>query len=383
MTSPLYKPSENYPTAKPEHANLGLWFSRFYDRFTPNWTVEDSSKTETGKKDWINTVAGSQGERKRLAALQERQEALGKALGAKSGVFKTTWHLATGLGIDHPVENGFTFHPTLGLPYLPAAGVKGVLRGWVEQWKDDFPDDKARADCVAHWFGSASEGNAGSAGALIFFDALPTEPLYLTCDIMTPHMGKWYESGSDIKASNEAETLPADWHSPVPVPFLVVSGAKFLVQIAPRLTGNPTGDAQAQAACKDAFEQLVLAFDWLGAGAKTAAGYGRLERQKDAAEKQAEELAEAGIAQGSRLQWENAKLTRNKSTGELTVTPADGSKPVKYMPPKAEADPFVDGLSEAGQKRLKDGKKPVLVTATVEETGNMRTLIALQETPAS
>lgn len=380
MTSPLYKPSEKYPPTKPDQANLGLWFSRFYDKFTPDWTVDDNSK-----KDWINTVAGKQGDAPRLAALQARQEALGAALGAVGNVFKTTWHLATGLGIDHPVENGFTFHPTLGLPYLPAAGVKGLLRGWVDQWMD-FADKAARDDCIAHWFGSESKGNSGSAGALIFFDALPTEPLYLTCDVMTPHMGKWYESGGGITASNEADTTPADWHSPVPVPFLVVSGAKFWVQIAPRLTGNPTSDAQAQAACKAAFEQLVLAFDWLGAGAKTAAGYGRLERQKDAAEKQAEELAEAGIAQGL-LQWENAKLTLDKSTRKLTVTltEADGSKKSAQCE-QAVADQIFQGLSDDAKKLLSGKKqKSIQVTATVEETGNMRTLIkiTLQETPAS
>lgn len=371
MTSPLYKPSENHPKTKPSNANLGLWFSRFYDKFSPDWTVDDTSKNS-----WIDTVAGNkrQGDAPRLKALQARQEKLGAALGAVGDEFKTTWHLATGLGIDHPVENGFTFHPTLGLPYLPAAGVKGLLRAWVEQWMD-FADEQARADCVAHWFGSASDGSTGSAGALIFFDALPTEPLFLTRDVMTPHMGKWYESGDKITASNEANTTPADWHSPVPVPFLVVSGAKFWVQIAPRLTGKPAGDAKAQEACKAAFSQLVQAFDWLGAGAKTAAGYGRLEKQKSAAEK----LAEEGIAQGT-LQWVNAKLKRNKSTDELSVTHADGSPSAICTPSDSKA--LYSDLSDPVKKRLNDGKKPVLVTATVKETGNMRILIALHP-PAS
>ena len=34
----------------------------------------------------------------------------------------------TGLGNEHPLENGFAFLNPYGLPYLPGSGVKGVLR---------------------------------------------------------------------------------------------------------------------------------------------------------------------------------------------------------------------------------------------------------------
>src|SRR5690625_7299883 len=40
----------------------------------------------------------------------------------------TTAPFATGLGNEHPTENGFAFLNPYGLPYLPASGVKGVLR---------------------------------------------------------------------------------------------------------------------------------------------------------------------------------------------------------------------------------------------------------------
>lgn len=35
---------------------------------------------------------------------------------------------ATGLGNEHPLENGFAFLNPYGLPYLPGSGVTGVLR---------------------------------------------------------------------------------------------------------------------------------------------------------------------------------------------------------------------------------------------------------------
>jgi len=54
------------------------------------------------------------------------------ALGGEFAVFATDWHFVTGMGSSHPAENGFSWHPVLGTPYLPGAGVKGLLRAWME-----------------------------------------------------------------------------------------------------------------------------------------------------------------------------------------------------------------------------------------------------------
>ena len=40
---------------------------------------------------------------------------------------------ATGLGNEHPLENGFAFLNPYGLPYLPGSGVKGVVRRAAEE----------------------------------------------------------------------------------------------------------------------------------------------------------------------------------------------------------------------------------------------------------
>ena len=40
---------------------------------------------------------------------------------------------ATGLGNEHPLENGFSFLNPYGLPYLPGSGVKGVVRRAAEE----------------------------------------------------------------------------------------------------------------------------------------------------------------------------------------------------------------------------------------------------------
>lgn len=369
MPVPFYRsPEGQHPRTLPNDSkpNLGLWFNRFYNSFdAEDWSVDDS-----GKKAWIETVSAARGDPKVLEAAAARLEKLATGLGAQCKDFKTEWHLATGLGLNHPVENGFTWHHTLGVPYLPASGVKGMLRGWVEAWME-HADDASRNAQITRWFGAVKgelEQTENHIGNLIFFDAIPSSVVTLKCDIMTPHMGKWYEKGADITEPHYAESLPADWHSPVPVPFLVVSNATFRFVIAPRLSGNAEKDAQAKADAQEAMVQLGYALQWMGAGAKTAAGYGRMISQED---KTKADLADSGIKTGYSV-WENAKATWNAGKQELSVTKDRDSVSVRGV----EAKMFFDKMSAETQARLKKGKQLVVV-ATVMEMGNKITLIDL------
>lgn len=277
MNLPLYKSTQIEPPTLCAKSHHGLWFERFFNQYDSAWKVVDQ-----GKSAWIKQVAGPCGDAKELqrhaVGLVERLAFLG---GDYRG-FETDWHFATGLGNQHPVENGFLWHPTLGVPYLPGAAVKGLVRAWVEQW-----DDTERDRRVREWFGvdpdmAKKNGIPEQAGGLIFFDALPVGPVLLTQDVMTPHYGKWYEEGGKIEAKSErdlyseenAKRIPADWHDPVPVPFMVVKKASFLFAIAPR---RPAFQDQVE----PALQALQNALDWLGAGAKTAVGYGRMKSAPD------------------------------------------------------------------------------------------------------
>jgi len=161
----------------------------------------------------------------------------------------------------------------------------------------EIPDSERHAR-IARWFGAAKGGDEGAsneseegAGCFIFFDALPSKPVNLGCDVMTPHMGKWYEKGGDYTPLDEATTAPADWHSPVPIPFMVVKAATdFNFMIAPRTTGNTQADAQTLADLPTAMQALKDALEWLGAGAKTAAGYGRMQENLAARKEHEEQL---------------------------------------------------------------------------------------------
>ncbi len=263
MNWPLYRLETESSLAT--DGNRGLWYNRFFNRYAADWTIPD-----TGKTQWISENAGIIGPREVLQAQALRHLALITALGGRGAVFKTDWHFATGLGLPHPVENGLIWHHTLGVPYLAGSAVKGLVRAWVEVW-DESLNDGEREQRLSDWFGTTEQ-----AGGFRFFDALPVERVILAADVMTPHLAKWYEQGGAIQDwRREPDKVPADWHAPVPVPFLVVKEAKLLFGMAPRRPEFAEELPQVFAALKQAL-------DWLGAGAKTAVGYGRMVEAEDA-----------------------------------------------------------------------------------------------------
>jgi len=247
MPLPLYK-TISEPQLR--DGNAGLW----YDKFCNMWNKEFNSLGDDGKKKWIETVGetgtkGKTGDEALLKETYERVSSLISKMNGKAVIFRTTAPFVTGLGRSHPVENGFAWHHTLGVPYLPGSSVKGMVRAWARLWK------KVNDDEINRIFGPKS---AGSVGSVVFLDALPIRPVELKAEIMTPHYGPYYQG----------EEPPADWHSPVPIPFLAVAeGQEFLFGVVPRK--NASED------CEKAIGWMKEALEVIGAGAKTAVGYGR------------------------------------------------------------------------------------------------------------
>lgn len=259
----------NVATQPHSVANKGLLFNRFFEQYNPSWKVyEEGRGTISGKTHFLRRFVGGCGNNQQLEKQAIRQIQLANSQTGDFSVYQLDGHFVTGMGNSHPVENGFLWHHTLGVPYLSGSMVKGLIRALIEQYYQG--EDKA--DVLYQWFGSEDKkpkknARDSQAGELIFFDAIPTAKPTLNMDIMTPHMGDWYAEGGKItNIETDSDKIPADWHDPKPIPFLAVKNASFLFSIAKR--------AESNIEIKCVFECLDHALTYLGAGAKTQTGYG-------------------------------------------------------------------------------------------------------------
>jgi CRISPR-associated protein Cmr6 len=258
---PLFQAAIAEPTSRLAQGNAGLWF----DKFCNTWPLERTTSPSgpcwslavgdgpNPKQQWIGTVTDSPvGMRDELLEAGLRHLRLVEARGGHVAVFKTQSRFASGLGRSHPVGNGLAWHPSLGVPYLPGSSVKGMVRAWAEEAGVDSGD----LDRVF--------GVAGRVGSVCFLDAIPVEPVQLEADVMTPHYAGWDDSNP-----------PGDWRSPTPIPFLVTAaGTPFLFGVVPCVDTAPS-DVHIT------IRLLAEALEFAGAGAKTAVGYGRMERDSE------------------------------------------------------------------------------------------------------
>lgn len=252
---PLYQNANRLPTVS-ERGNKALLFDKFYD-----WSNLGGSLSDQEKMVNLGRLAGACGEIKSIEQMALKQCELVDALNGKFSVYVNQWNFVAGMGIDHPLENGMLWHHTLGTPYLPGSSIKGMVRAFCEIWKG-WESEK-----VEHCFGATADSErSGKGGNYIFFDAIPVSRPILSADVMTPHMGKWYETGGE--ALHDWSNTPGDWHSPVPVMFLDVQKIWLLAAIAPRVS------AASENELNELLEAMNEAFEYIGAGAKTAAGYG-------------------------------------------------------------------------------------------------------------
>ena len=260
-----------------------------FDRFAP-----DLSKAGSRKEDWKKEalkVAAIKPDSSVLKAYTARWRALVSAAGAEAFQMTTDWRFIPGLGRKSALEIGFNFH-RCGFPCLPGSAVKGIARTWAlfelveslqlseeggemlntldqllakpetdfkkkleEQPWDILNRVQQQVDDFRAVFGTLE-----AAGGAIFFEAIPQEAFALEVDIMNPHYGPYYQG----------KEPPADWHNPVPVGFLAVPAGKvFYFAVGWRM-----GAARPADLLPKAKQWLKKGLQELGAGAKTAAGYG-------------------------------------------------------------------------------------------------------------
>lgn len=283
MTLPLYQGATARRCDTGGHS--GLWFDKFCDqwRTQPTWTLKGDDRNNP-KLAWINTLGGTVGEEPQIREAASRLAALVERRGGRWEVFTTTSRFVSGLGLSHPVENGFAWHPTLGTPCLPGSSIKGLVRAWAERDADPRPCGQ-RVECLL--------GSRRKAGNMCFLDAVPVEPVRLEADVMTPHYAGW-----------DKDNPPGDWRSPTPIPFLVTAPkTSFLFGFVPRC---PTSAPDLNSVS----DWLRSALAWAGGGAKTAVGYGRFEAANGRTEDLRKRLRDRERARDERIRAEREAVER-------------------------------------------------------------------------
>lgn len=333
-----------------------------------------------------------------MQALAQRQAHTAQAM---AGVFTldaiATAPFTTGLGNEHPLENGFAFLNPYGLPYLPGSGIKGVLRqaarelasgewgdaqGWTQdkihllEHKGDKSIELSALDVL---FGLESgDGDQDHVrGVLSFWDAIPQIPGdSLAADVMTPHQNHYYQKTNSPKSGSS--TSPHDSGQPNPISFLTLppgTGFAFHVQCdlarLKLMAPDMAHDQRWKALLTVAFEHT---FEWLGFGAKTAVGYGAMqsaaqrEREKERAtqaqaEAREQEKAEAQQRQQANAEpWEGARPKFNRANGSLSVE--KGGKTAIALAPAGEA--LLQSLPVDMQQKIRTNQF-VKLTAYVAE----------------
>jgi CRISPR-associated protein Cmr6 len=282
---------------------------------------------------WKQVSALSNADKERIKALCIRQNALAERLPPSACLqleALATAPFTTGLGNEHPLENGFSFLWPYGLPYLPGSGVKGVLRRAAEELASGQWGGRAGWEATEYTLRNdrnppitlslidvlfGREPPAGDShavrGALTFWDVIPQiEGNSLLVEVMTPHQGHYYQR--DTEHGSENNDTPHDSGQPIPIPFLTVPpGSRFCFVVVcdaahlRRLTQGRAENApdllEPQADGRPRWQHLLTAafehaFLWLGFGAKTAVGYGAMQRDAEAEAKRAKERQEQEAA---------------------------------------------------------------------------------------
>lgn len=260
-----------------KHLNFGLLFNKWMKvKEEKNHSLSFSFVAKVVKEDLLDKYAFCKPSIKTRLDAQHKlrmdffQEM--KRSGFQQYCFKARakTSLILGLGNAHPSERGFTLHWTLGIPYIPAESIKGVVRlaFLIERARKDpsFFDHWAAQDddywmAVREIFGAQEHGSHGAyRGKVMFLDALPLDVPELMVEIATPHYRDYYKG----------ERGPTEDQHPVPLPFLAVKpGTEFLFcclfkDLSP----------QAQRELEQAFQYAILEH---GLGAKTSLGHGVFE----------------------------------------------------------------------------------------------------------
>lgn len=271
------------------NGSFSLWFSKFIPfNNERDWKPSDGSGNEKERQKYYQEqyqrMRASNSVRKNLECMHQMLDEFAMNLVHQSTVpvgyliirAELRTPMLIGVGLQHPSENGFLFHHKLGVPYIPASSLKGLMRfAWelqlIDEWDEveslpvrklngvevlDEEDDKTG---MPYLFGRGGSINREALrGHLIFLDGLPLDPPDLKRDITTVHFKGYYGSKGEIP--------PVENEEPNPVSFLAVrEGSIFVFRCIVPEEGN------WKEQIRKVFEKALKEE---GVGAKKSLGYG-------------------------------------------------------------------------------------------------------------
>lgn len=256
--TPLLEPDQKWAqqereqTRQEKQTHAGLWFDKY---------ITTQAKDGKGRRTLVNEVAALPIPETYLVSYKRWEKMLVDS-GAKIHKATVKGRMVVGLGDESVIETSVALHHTYGVPYIPGSALKGLAANYTHQRLGDTWKKESDAYKVVF-------GDTNNAGYVTFFDALyipnsaPREngPI-LYPDVITVHHQGYYQGKDNVP--------PADWDSPIPIPFLSATGS-YLIALAAHELDEP------DIWLTRTFEILANALHERGIGAKTSSGYGRVE----------------------------------------------------------------------------------------------------------
>lgn len=251
--------------------NAGLWLDKYFQvgqKGRPANKDEEPKQWHFHQTTLINVPADYN------YFFREWKKRIGE-IGIQSREITIDGRLIVGLGGASVLENSISIHRTYGVPYIPGSALKGLAAHFAHKYLGEGWQDGAKygngSNPKTGTFHKLIFGSRDFAGFVVFYDALLCVEhnggkLPFHREIMTVHHSDYYRDGSKP---------PADWDSPVPIPFVSASG-KYLLAV-----GAPEG---LEHLADKAIEILAEALKTEGVGAKTSSGYGRGHLEETAKE---------------------------------------------------------------------------------------------------
>jgi CRISPR-associated protein Cmr6 len=290
--------------------------------------------------------------------------------------------LVIGLGGEHPTEKGFKFDWNLGIPFIPASSLKGVVRLAFLVKKLNELQNEADAelfwrdvmggvlpDSARNLFGCGVVGKSQEArrGDVIFMDAWPKTMPMLKAEIMNCHYPDYL--------NKRAEQGPTESQSPNPQKFWAVDShddkGKPVVFVFRAFLAPEACDLESEFKAA-----LNLALHDHGLGAKTAIGHGRFAAKSLLSSDDSSELEVSGSGSAKKLDddvevvsAENVHMVWSPGNATITFT-HEGNK---IMHTGKEIIP-----SQYHKKLFKKPKSATAKKVVFKKLGNLYEVVSVE-----